>query len=354
MASYRIFYFLKILHVAIDVFTVKTDNVHRCGGVLMLTNSYKCENPVLLRIFRRPEMTKQVLEVLRHVRPAKLYISGDGPKGSSTEEDIRVSQAREIATNIDWECDIHTRFWEENVGGPQAGFEGISWFFRHEPQGIILEDDNLPNIDFFRFCDVLLERYKYDPSIFAITGNNFQDGQLRGEASYYFSKFPHCWGWATWRRAWQYSSLDISFWDPWKRSKEWINWLPDAVERQFWEKKFDDIFFKRKVHWDHAWAASCWHRGGLTVTPNLNLVSNIGFGEGATNTANPNDKMAKLPMHSLGELSHPLRVEQDKVADRYVFDHVFGGRSMRFPLSVFWFARRLVGFFIRRSKSWLS
>ena len=49
----------------------------------------------------------------------------------------------------------------------------------------------------------MLLKYKDDLKIFSITGNNFQNNIARGKGSYYVSKYMHCWGWATWRRAWK-------------------------------------------------------------------------------------------------------------------------------------------------------
>lgn len=306
---------------------------------------------MLLRVYARPNKTKTVIEVLRKVKPKKLYVSGDGPRGDADFENV--CKTRNLIEMIDWPCDVKTKFWDKNIGGPLAGYEGISWFFNDVDGGIILEDDTLPSIDFFRFCDELLEKYKNNNQVFGISGNNFQDGTSRSDASYYYSKYTHVWGWASWSRAWDKCDLKINFWPKYKKSASWVAICPDKVERKYWERIFDSVYQDKKLHWDYSWLASCWFNNGLTATPNGNLSSNIGFGPEASNTTDSNSPWANLPTYPLGELKYPKSIVQNTVADRYVFNHHFGGRNSRFPHSLlhiprcaFRFAcRRLKGFF---------
>lgn len=313
-----------------------------------MMQQYKCRNPVLLRIFRRPRETAQVMRVLGEVKPDKLYIAGDGPRGLSETEDNNVFSARQVASNPAWDCELITLFMPNNLGGPKCGFESISWFFSHEEKGIILEDDNLPSIDFFKFCDELLSRYEKEPRVFAITGNNFQNGQARGNATYYFSRYPHIWGWATWRRAWRHATLDIDFWPEWKRSEDWRLASGDRVFRKYWSKIFDFVASGERVHWDYAWTATCWFHKGVVATPNVNLVSNIGFGPDGSNTLDSRSPLSKIPTENIGTIRHPENISINTEADRYVFAHTFGGRWRRFPYSLVRLPRRVAGFAYRR------
>lgn len=285
-------------------------------------------NAVLFLVFNRPHTTAQVFEAIRQAKPPRLYVAADGPRSGRDGEAERVAQVREIATAVDWPCDIKTLFREENLGCKQAVSSAITWFFEHEEQGIILEDDCLPHPDFFRFCDALLERYANDERVSVITGDNFQQGRKRGEASYYFSKYNHVWGWASWRRAWKLYDGDLSFWPTWKLSADWSNKFSDKVEQRYWEKIFDRMYAKQIDTWDYPWTASIWYQGGLTVTPNVNLVTNIGFGEDATHT----HKIAKrhiVQSQALGQLSHPKNVKQNLQADDFAFRQHFLGRVAR-------------------------
>ena len=158
------------------------------------------DTPVLFLVFNRSDTATQVFEKIRQVRPSRLYVAGDGPREGYNEEE-KVAKAREIATRVDWPCEVKTLFRDKNLGCAHGCSNAISWFFQHEEKGIILEDDCVPHLDFFTFCENLLDRYAEDERVTVVSGNNFQKGKWRGDASYYFSKFPHIWGWATWRRA---------------------------------------------------------------------------------------------------------------------------------------------------------
>lgn len=298
---------------------------------------------VLFLVFNRPDTTKQVFEAIRQAKPPRLYVAADGARVSKLGETARVEQVRKIATEVDWPCEVKTLFRENNLGCKQAVSSGIDWFFDSEEQGIILEDDCLPHPDFFTFCETLLNRYATDERVWVITGDNFQDGQQRGEGSYYFSRYNHVWGWATWRRAWTKRDMSIRFWPEWKISLEWMAWVPDKIERKYWSKIFDRMRRNEIDTWDYPWTASVWHGGGLTATPNVNLVCNIGFGSESTHTADADSPLAEMATDKLGNITHPCSVLQDVAADQYVFDHVFGGRFKRFPYILYSFPRRVVG-----------
>jgi hypothetical protein len=308
------------------------------------------QTAVLFLVFNRPDTTAQVFEAIRKAKPPRLYVAADGPRANRDGEAERVARVREIATAVDWPCEVKTLFREENLGCKYAVSGGITWFFEHEEQGIILEDDCLPHPDFFGFCETLLEHYASDERVAVVTGNNFQNGRKRGDASYYFSKYNHCWGWASWRRAWQQYQGDLPFWPEWSQSADWHEKTPDPVERHYWNKIFKRVRAGQLDSWACPWTASVWFHGGLTATPNVNLVSNIGFGPDSTHTANSNDTNANRKTIPLGGIIHPSDVKRDKPADLFTFDHHYGGRKQRFPLNVLRLPIRAVRFAYRRLK----
>ena len=279
--------------------------------------------PILFLIFNRPETTAKVFQEIRNIKPTHLYIVGDGPRKHLLDEDARVAEARQIATAIDWPCQVKTLFRNTNLGCKKGVSEAINWFFHHEERGIILEDDCLPHPSFFLYCDALLEKYKDNQRVMAITGDNFQDGQARGDASYYFSVFNHVWGWATWRRAWELYDVDMKFWPDWRKSREWKSFLGNYCARRYWEKIFDNTHAGKVDTWDYQWTYSVWRHQGLTATPNTNLVSNIGFGSNATHTKNTFSPISNLPVKSFQVLSHPSKIKPDLVADRFVLQNLF-------------------------------
>lgn len=282
--------------------------------------------PVAFIIFNRPQHTRRSFAVIREQRPTKLLIIADGPRiGHPTDAD-RCAETREVVAHIDWPCEVLREYAEVNMGCKRRVSSGLDWVFAQVEKAIVLEDDCLPNDDFFSFCDRLLTRYESDPRIWVITGNNFQNGKKRGVAAYYFSKFNHCWGWATWRRAWQHYRVDIPFWPAWKDTDAWKAAIPDPVERKIWSSLLDRVQAGEIDTWDYQWTAAAWYYGGLTATPQVNLVTNIGFGPEATHTVTVDDQVG-LPTSPLGPLTHPARVKQDLAADRHVLDQNFGGRT---------------------------
>ena len=169
------------------------------------------QTPILFLIFNRPDTTKRVFESIRSIKPAKLYIAADGDRKDKVGEDLLCKDTRSIIDLIDWECEIKTLFRPENLGCKIAVSSAIDWFFENEEQGIILEDDCLPNESFYIYCETLLNYYAFNERIMHISGNNFQDGMMRGNGSYYFSNYNHIWGWASWKRAWKAYNVDLSF-----------------------------------------------------------------------------------------------------------------------------------------------
>ena len=294
-------------------------------------------------VFNRPEHTRESFALIREQQPPQLFIIADGPRPDHPTDDARCAEVRSIVDQVDWPCEVRHNYAEANLGLKRRVSSGLNWVFNQVDRAIVLEDDCVPHPDFFCFCDDLLERYADDDRVSVITGNNFQHGHRRGDGSYYFSRYNHCWGWATWRRAWSLYQGDIPFWPRWSQSPDWLQKLADPVEREYWTEIFDRVHAGAIDSWAYPWTASVWYHGGLTATPNVNLVSNIGFGEDATHTTSANNENAALPTQPLGALTHPSSLERDPMADALTFNRHFDGRSRRFPRRLLRWPRRIAG-----------
>lgn len=310
---------------------------------------YKVKNPILIRFFNRPNKIRKLMKVIEKVKPTKLYLVADGPRNK--KDDYLIKKTRHIATNINWKCSVKKKFFKKNLGGPLAGYKGICWFFNSVDKGIILEDDNIPNISFFKFCDELLEYYKNDPRVGMVTGNNFQNGKFRGEGSYYFSKYCSIWGWASWKRSiinWELIPTNFS-----KTKKIILNnkIYYDKNEQKFWEKDLYDLCKGKKIHWDYSLFFHFLKNNFLTATPNVNLVSNIGFGKDASNTLSEKDKFSKMEVYSLGKIKHPKKVMSNIDADRHVSNYNYGIRYLYFPYNWIILPRRILGYIYRKIKN---
>lgn len=279
--------------------------------------------PILFIIFNRPELSKVVFERIREVKPKKLYVAADGPRDLKPKEKALCEETRQILKQIDWPCELKTLFRESNLGCGRAVSSAISWFFQMEEMGIILEDDIVPDLSFFPYCSQLLEYYKNDSTVMQINGCNFQQGQLRGDGSYYFSAFPHVWGWASWRRAWQNYDFNLSD----------VNYFYNLNKLKFYfkEKKilntWYEIFFKMNQKlidtWDYQWNYAIWNVKGKVIAPNVNLISNIGFGIDATHTHDQDSKFANLTTSSIDNVLHPTNTFINKEADLFTFKYCY-------------------------------
>ncbi len=281
---------------------------------------------VLFLIFNRPEITKQAFEAIRQAKPSKLYVAADGSRPDNAGEEATVREVRAIATNIDWDCEVKTLFRDQNLGCKMAVSSAINWFFEHEEEGIILEDDCIPDQSFFPYCQELLARYHDDNRVMAISGDNFQQGKKRTEYSYYFSRYPHCWGWATWKRAWKNWDGNFSTW-PEVKEKKLLCSIANGDEEfvRYWTKIFDKCYAGEIDSWAYPWTYSCWIQSGVTILPNVNLISNIGFDTHATHTKNQGDKHACMPVEMIDcPLAHPPFVIRDAIADAFTDYNTFG------------------------------
>ncbi|HAD82857.1 TPA: hemolytic protein HlpA-like protein [Candidatus Edwardsbacteria bacterium] len=249
-----------------------------------LMNNKPNDTPVLLLGFNRPEETGRVLERLRENRVQRLFLAVDGPREGVVQDAEKVARVRQYAQAADWGCAVETLFNEKNMGLKKSVSRAIGWFFSRVESGIILEDDCLPSPDFFVFCRDLLERYREDPRVMTISGNNFHYSRPKSRTSYHFSKYPLIWGWATWKRAWDRFDFSMSRW-PSLRDSRWLDGLlGNRRHVRYWERIFDQTHREQNHSWAYRWTYSSWLNGGLTAIPSANLVSNIGFSREATHT----------------------------------------------------------------------
>jgi hypothetical protein len=245
------------------------------------------QTAVLFVVFNRPNTTAQVFEAIRRASPPRLYVAADGPRPSKIGEEANVELVRTIATSVDWPCELKTLFRPLNLGCKHAVSRAITWFFEHEEQGIILEDDCLPSQSFFWFCEQLLNLYKVEERIFLVSGFNKRGRWKPDLHDYFFSHLGGIWGWATWRRAWNHFNLEMTG-------------LEEMSQGLFFEKLLGKALGVRRkramLHakksnergtmstWAYPWGFARHKHSAIACVPSINLVSNIGFGNGATHT----------------------------------------------------------------------
>jgi hypothetical protein len=267
-----------------------------------MTKSITCA-PVLFLVFNRPECTHQVFQAIRAARPSRLFVAADGPRPERSGEAERCRHVRAIATAVDWPCDVQTLFRDHNLGCGRAVSEAISWFFGQVAEGIVLEDDCLPDQSFFAYASALLERFREDSRIGQVCGYNLLPHQSPPESDYFLSHFGWSWGWASWRRAWRNFDLTMASWPNLKASGQHLQY-PFYRERV---RIFDQTYSGAIDTWDYQWHYALSAQGQWSLIPCRNLIENIGFGSDATHTnaTDASRAMAAESLPSFEFLRHP-------------------------------------------------
>lgn len=249
-------------------------------------NSHFSCPPILFLIFNRPIQTLCVFESIRKARPSKLYIAADGARPHKLGDSELCMETRNIVSQIDWDCEVHTLFRENNLGCACAVREAINWFFSFEEAGIILEDDCVPSESFYPFCRRMLDEYHASPNVFMISGFAPYCEDIKEDTMYHFSRWANIWGWATWRNRWELYDLSFPNWNEYK-----VKFLNDKYfEKMKGFREWIVYTFDKNIHhsdstaWSWAWTYALFSKGGLCLTPNKNLISNIGnIGEHSNN-----------------------------------------------------------------------
>ena len=297
--------------------------------------------PIAFIIFNRPGVTERVFARIRQAHPEKLFIIADGPRADHSEDVEKCAAAQRVLKDgVDWPCEVNRDFAENNLGCKKRVSSGLDWVFSQVEEAIILEDDCLPDPSFFPYCEELLARYRDEPRIMHIGGTNFQRWRKRTFYSYYFSKYNHVWGWATWRRAWEKYDRDLHSWrnGPCRAIIE--ESFDSERERKYWIKIFDQIGNAPGSidSWDFSWTYSCWAQRGLSICPVINLVENIGIGEDSTHTGTAASKL-RITARELHSLRHPSLISRHRAADRFTFRICYALEETSFYKRCFYFLK---------------
>ena len=272
--------------------------------------------PVVFLVFNRPECTTRSLAAIRVARPARLYVVADGPRSDHPRDEALCAEVRSLVEQgVDWTCEVIREYSPDNLGLALRVSSGLDAVFARETEAIILEDDCVADRTFFPFCAELLERYRGEVKVGQISGISFQDDAADDLASYYFSRYPGSWGWATWRRAWRHYDHTMSSWGE-PGARDWLaRKIPDPAEQLYWRHNFDATARGRMDSWAYRWVLALWRQDCLCITPRRNLVSNIGFGAQATHTQAVTDLAARPVFPMSFPLVDPGGIAGNPIAD---------------------------------------
>lgn len=263
--------------------------------------------PVAYFVFKRPKYTYDFLSRIHEAGIKKIYLFADGPRND--QEKILTDQVKSEITRfkkLHKDVTIIEHYSPRNIGLRQNIITGLNTVFKNEQAAIIIEDDCVVFPDFFRFTKAMLDRYHNETRIMSVNGMSV--GGEYGEFSYGFTKYPQCWGWATWKRAWHlYDPTLPSF-----NKKSWAMLSQklslSGILRSYFELMFNLVKKGQINTWDFQWTHAHFVNQGLAISPSTNLVSNIGFDSAATNTKTKTSVAALKAGELPAQLNHPNKI----------------------------------------------
>jgi hypothetical protein len=261
-----------------------------------------------------------MLKAVGEAKPKKVYVVVDGPRANHPEDTDKIQQVLKVVESIDWDCEVFMNKSETNLGLYKRVVSGIDWVFETETRAIFLEDDCVGTPDFFRFCAEMLEEYADNPRVGSISGSYLGTKPAGPANSYHFNSYPYIWGWATWARAWKDFGKRETLWKKLSQAskiKIFRESVPFFWQRMFWKRLVNTKPFEE--NWDFQWVVTQWMNSRLSVEPNVNLVRNVGFGQGATHTKETGDILGMIPVGNLTfPLVHPGPLTRDLAAMRSI------------------------------------
>ena len=282
--------------------------------------------PIAILTFNRPQLTERLLGILAQVKPRRILVVSDGPRPTVASDVGKCAAVRDLFERLDWECQIQRNFATSNMGSFPRNSSGLNWVFKQVEEAIILEDDCMPNSSFFPYCEELLEKYRDDPAVGLISGNNFlQPTMVPQVPSYFFSGYATTWGWASWRRTWHQVDLDMPYWPQFRDSGELRQSVFSSNEAKYWRWIYDAIQERRLTNaWDYQLMLACMKFNLLTVVPSVNLVSNIGYGPEATHCTDNNSLASNVNAREMTfPLVHPEKTQSSPQLDYQIFRRRF-------------------------------
>ena len=304
--------------------------------------------PILFIPFSKIEPAKKVFNAIKKSKPNRLYVFSDGWRKDAEGEKENVEYLRKyVLDNVDWNCEVFTKFSDKNLS-TRFGIEAaIDWFFENEEMGIILEDDCLPAPSFFRFCSEMLEKYKDEEKIFLINATNETAKDLSAN-SYSFKRVYDfaedvvgIWGWATWRRAWEKHDKKMSKLQEYKKQNDITEEFLDNEEylRKTRIKNITEqmeyILSGENSTWDIQLIFSTMINEGLFIIPDCNLVTNIGCS--ISQSAHKAFKYSIGANLAGGEilfpLSHPPQISPSPLTPK---DYIRAAFTPNFTAKEFW------------------
>jgi len=277
--------------------------------------------PILLIGFNRPQYIRKIINRLSEIKPQKLYVSIDGARNNKPEDNILIEKVKCIVQNINWACETHYLFHDNNVGAEINVSNAIAWVLKYEEYVIVNEDDILAPYSFYRFMQDMLIKYKDDERIAMVSGNNFTENYKMKQGDYCFAKYGHIHGWATWKRIWEKYNLDEEIKEEYL-SIDFLRENSANEEIADYSQKTLQLITVNKAYqtWDYMFSYFRIKNNLLSIIPQKHLTCNIGIYGLHHHGFNSAFHMKQTDEKFIA-IKHPQNVTWDKFYDIYHFNH---------------------------------
>jgi hypothetical protein len=274
------------------------------------------DSPVLIIAFNRPHKLRQLIGSLRASRPPIVMIAVDGPRAYDPNDEALVRETQNVVAEIDWPCQIQTRFRETNLGLQTAYVDAVNWAMTEFGETIVIEDDVIAGPELYEFLNFNLNQYRAEESIGQINGYNFAPSHALSESnnSRRLTRYPTSYCWASWSRSWNLMDLSIS-WGQAVSLNDLAIHTGSRLSAAMWKINFRNAVTGRVDTWDYAWVASLWENNLKIISPNRNLCLYNGFNEG-THTRR-SAKTEQLEIGSVSKLENTFHLDIDNKADNW-------------------------------------
>ena len=273
--------------------------------------------PISLFVYNRPEHTKQTLVSLQKnilAKSSHLYVFSDGPK---TEKDIpKVNEVRKLLKNVSGFKTVTVIERKSNWGLAKSIIEGVTEVINLFERVIVLEDDMVTSPNFLDFMNTNLDFYKNESTVACISGYVYP---IEGLPNVFFLKGADCWGWGTWKRAWDLFVPDGNVLIGRLRENKLIRSFNFNNSMAYFKMLKDQVKGKNNS-WAVRWYASAFTEEMYCLYPGKSYIVNIGLDGSGTHCSISEDYEVNLNSNSQFE---KMEIIQEELIARKKFESFF-------------------------------
>jgi hypothetical protein len=271
--------------------------------------------PIALFVYNRPEHARRTLDALRCnplAAASDLVVFADAAKRA--EHEAAVAQVRMLVRSVTGFQSVTVVERERNLGLAASITDGVGRLCAEHGRAIVLEDDLLVAPDFLSFLNSALELYKDDKRVMQVSGYMYP-GRFESDADALFLPIVTCWGWATWKRAWDHYDATAAGFARLQVDAD-LRWRFNIGGAYDYYGMLTQQIEGRNDSWAVRWLLSVILADGLVLYPRFSLVENIGVDGSGTHGGGVTVLQARLvPGRELPvPLRFPSRMETDQAA----------------------------------------